>query len=60
MTEVRMDRAGEMGYDPRQQFPHIEPNQAGVARIGQHEPYSSGMSGGGSSAMMKKNKRTTK
>jgi hypothetical protein len=55
-----MDRPGEMGYDPRQQFPHIEPNQAGVARSGQHEPYSSGMSGGGSSAMMKKNKRTTK
>jgi hypothetical protein len=33
-----------------------EPDQAGVARIGQHEPYSSGISGGGSSAMMKKNK----
>jgi hypothetical protein len=58
-----MDRAGEMGYDARQPIsphPGVKPDQAGVARIGQHEPYSSGMSGGGSSAMMKKNKRTTK
>lgn len=41
-----MDRAGEMGYDARQPIsPHFgrEPNQAGVARFGQHEPCSSGI-----------------